>query len=306
MTEPSCKTDRSEGPTMPSKPREWFERKVKELGEALRRVKPTRHNLTLGRLEQPPLESSRSPPHALFSPPFAVKNVTSLLVFTVGAAVSGVAAQQTIPTVAQSDVKAHVGEVATVCGVIVSISCSDKERRVWFDMDEPYWNGMSIVVAEADRPRLGPTLGRFLLQPLCGTGRIEKHEHGFLLKSKPDDLHQKGPARKVPAGFEAGAYTACDEGATLPRLVHEVKPQYPIEAMRAQIQGRVLVDAVVLPDGRVGDVVVAVPLDKGAFYLDNEAVAVVKKWRFKPGTVHGQPVPMTVSVDIAFNLRERK
>jgi TonB family protein len=217
-----------------------------------------------------------------------------------------VTAQQAIPTIPQSDVGAHVGKVATVCGLIVSISCHGEDRRVRFDMDDPYWGGgTSLVVAEADRPRLGPRLGRFLLQPLCGSGKVERHEGGFLLETKPDDMRQKGPASKVPAGFEGEGYTACDEGVTMPTLVREVKPQYTVEAMYAKKQGKVLLGAVVLPDGRVGDVVVAISLDRHDG-LDGQAVAAVKQWRFKPGTLRGQPVPVMVSVEIEFNLRDKK
>ena len=43
-------------------------------------------------------------------------------------------------------------------------------------------------------------------------------------------------------------------GVSLPIVVSEVKPEYTSEAKRAHIEGNVIVDAVVLADGKVGNV----------------------------------------------------
>jgi protein TonB len=68
----------------------------------------------------------------------------------------------------------------------------------------------------------------------------------------------------------------------LPRVIREVKPQYTAEAMRAKVQGTVLLECVVLADGSVGNVEVVKSLD-GTFGLDQEAVKAAKQWRFQPG-----------------------
>jgi len=39
------------------------------------------------------------------------------------------------------------------------------------------------------------------------------------------------------------------------------------------------------------------------FRLDAQAVAAAKKWRFKPGTREGRPVPALVSIEMSFYLR---
>lgn len=124
---------------------------------------------------------------------------------------------------------------------------------------------------------------------------------GFFLETKPEDLHQKGPASKVPPGFQGAAYTARDEGITLPTVTREVSPGYTVEAMRAKKYGAVIVGAIVQPDGRVGDTVVAVSLDR-QYGLDAQALAAVKQWLFEPGTLRGAPVPVAVSVQVDFNL----
>lgn len=85
-----------------------------------------------------------------------------------------------------------------------------------------------------------------------------------------------------------------------PRAIKEVKPQYTPEAMRAGVQGSVLLNCEVRADGTVGDVRVTKPLDRG---LDEQAVKAVKQWRFKPGTLDGKPVPVRVSIEMTFTLR---
>ncbi len=43
-------------------------------------------------------------------------------------------------------------------------------------------------------------------------------------------------------------------GVTAPRLIKSARPNYPAEAMRAKVQGWVMLEAVVQPDGTVGQV----------------------------------------------------
>ena len=91
-------------------------------------------------------------------------------------------------------------------------------------------------------------------------------------------------------------------GVTSPRLVREVKPGYTGEAMRARIQGTVRLQAIVLPDGSVGNMKIIRSLDH-TFGLDDEALKSVSQWRFQPGTLAGRAVPVLIEVELAFTLR---
>jgi len=88
--------------------------------------------------------------------------------------------------------------------------------------------------------------------------------------------------------------------AVLPAPLLQVRPQYTPAAMAAQLEGSVLLEAVVLPDGTTGNVAVVRSLDPG---LDQEAVAALKRWTWKPGTRGGQPAPITVQVLLSFTLK---
>jgi TonB family protein len=72
--------------------------------------------------------------------------------------------------------------------------------------------------------------------------------------------------------------------------------------MRAKIVGTVEVDAVVLPDGTVGQVRVVKSLDKPTG-LDDQALGAAREWMFTPGTLDGKPVSMRVGIVLTFSLR---
>jgi TonB family protein len=117
--------------------------------------------------------------------------------------------------------------------------------------------------------------------------------------SGPGEGSGLGPG--TGGGFGGGAYRP-GSGVTIPEVLVEVKPQYTADAMRAKVQGTVLLECVVLPDGTVGDVRITKSLDP-VFGLDDQAVRAARRWRFKPGTRNGQPVPVLVTIELTFTLR---
>jgi protein TonB len=68
------------------------------------------------------------------------------------------------------------------------------------------------------------------------------------------------------------------------------------------VQGTVLLECVVRPDGNVSDVQVVRSLDS-TFGLDQEAIKAAKQWRFVPGTRQGEPVSVLVTIELTFTLR---
>jgi TonB family protein len=102
-------------------------------------------------------------------------------------------------------------------------------------------------------------------------------------------------------GTGGGVYQP-GNGVSLPRVLREVKPQYTSDAMRAKIQGTVLLQCVVRPDGSVTDIQVVRSLDP-TFGLDQEAIKAARQWRFAPGTRLGEPVAVLVTIQLDFTLR---
>ena len=102
-------------------------------------------------------------------------------------------------------------------------------------------------------------------------------------------------------GTGGGAYRP-GNGVMSPVVIHEEKPQYTSEAMRMKVQGIVEVEAIVMPDGTVGQVQIVRSLDD-RYGLDQKAIEAVKLWRFRPGTRMGKPVPVLVNIELTFTLR---
>jgi TonB family protein len=112
----------------------------------------------------------------------------------------------------------------------------------------------------------------------------------------------RAAADLTPAQFDRAFLQYIERNVTLPALEYEVKPQYTPAAMAAGIEGSVLLQAIVLADGTVGEVTVVESLDE-EHGLDEQAVEALRQWRFRPGTKDGQPVAVEIAVEMTFTLK---
>jgi protein TonB len=86
-----------------------------------------------------------------------------------------------------------------------------------------------------------------------------------------------------------------------PVVLTRVLPVYPIAARARNLEGRVVLRAVVDRDGHVEEAITVV---KSIPLLDASAVGALRQWRFQPGRDRdGQPVRVVVDVPIRFQLR---
>ena len=88
------------------------------------------------------------------------------------------------------------------------------------------------------------------------------------------------------------------EHSTPPRALAQPRPSYPTEAKAEGIEGTVVVQFLVKPDGSVGEVRVV----RGDPKLASVVVAAVKRWRFEPGQYEGRPVAMWQTASFPFRL----
>jgi protein TonB len=84
-----------------------------------------------------------------------------------------------------------------------------------------------------------------------------------------------------------------------PTVVSRVEPQYNEAARKARITGVVIVEAIINKEGRVEQVKVIKGLPMG---LSDAAEEAVKGWRFRPGTLNGQPVEVIFNLTVNFTL----
>ncbi len=100
--------------------------------------------------------------------------------------------------------------------------------------------------------------------------------------------------------FEMEEVKVTDTKVTVPVLVEEVKPQYPMGARRAGIEGSSQLKIQVLPDGSVGEIQLV--KSAGDSSLDDAAQKAVKQWKFKPGRTGGKAVPVWMTLSVKFEL----
>ena len=84
------------------------------------------------------------------------------------------------------------------------------------------------------------------------------------------------------------------------KLIERVDPIYPELAKRARVSGRVVMMVTVDEQGYVADVRVM----EGHPLLNDAAVTAVKKWRYSPTSLNGEPVPVIATVTVVFALRD--
>jgi TonB family protein len=84
-----------------------------------------------------------------------------------------------------------------------------------------------------------------------------------------------------------------------PTKIRDVKPAYPAEARAANVQGVVIIEAVIDPSGSVANarVLRSIPL------LDEAALSAVSQWQFTPTELNGQPVGVLMTVTVNFTLQ---
>lgn len=99
-----------------------------------------------------------------------------------------------------------------------------------------------------------------------------------------------------------GVVFGIGNGVSAPIPLRRPPPAYTADAMRARLQGVVVLNCVVQPDGKCSDIRVMRSLD-ARFGLDDQAIASAREWRFRPGQRLGSPVPVLVTLEIAFNIR---
>jgi periplasmic protein TonB len=83
-----------------------------------------------------------------------------------------------------------------------------------------------------------------------------------------------------------------------PKKLKNVAPVYPDIAKQARVQGVVILECTISPQGKVTDVKVL----RGIPLLDQAAIDAVKQWVYTPTLLNGVPVPVIMTVTVNFKL----
>lgn len=120
---------------------------------------------------------------------------------------------------------------------------------------------------------------------------------------KSEELIKKQPLAST-SGPQAAEATEKQAAVTEPSLnasyLNNPSPEYPYQAKRKGIQGKVMLEVKVTADGKAKDV--SISSSSGSKLLDEAAQTAVRNWRFIPAHRGTEAVEATVLVPVAFKL----
>ena len=107
------------------------------------------------------------------------------------------------------------------------------------------------------------------------------------------------------------AVSAADDAKQIPHtipadtmaklIVTKVPPQYPADAKKARIQGKVVLDAVIGKTGNVENLKVV----SGPAALQQSALDAVRQWTYKPFLVNGNPIEVETTINVTYTLSKK-
>ena len=113
---------------------------------------------------------------------------------------------------------------------------------------------------------------------------------------------EKGESSADYYSREAAVLTSGDgppvSDLSAPAAMRKVDPAYPLEIMRQNVGGTVILYGVIHADGTVGNIRVLRSVDER---LDRFASEAIAKWQFQPATNNGAPVDVEATFSIPFH-----
>ncbi|MGC1370532.1 MAG: TonB family protein [Candidatus Sulfotelmatobacter sp.] len=114
----------------------------------------------------------------------------------------------------------------------------------------------------------------------------------FAALNSPDSIEANGRA-----GAASYAATESNDDLSAPSAMRKVDPAYPLELMRQNVAGTVILYAIIRSDGTVGNIRVLRGVDER---LDRYAIQAIGKWQFEPARKNGSPVDVEATFWIPF------
>jgi TonB family protein len=115
----------------------------------------------------------------------------------------------------------------------------------------------------------------------------------------PADV-QRGVDREIRTPDVVSPAGPVPDVITPPVRIRAVPPAYPDVARAAQLQGDVLLQALVGLDGRVSDIAVVRSVHP---LLDEAARKAVLRYEYTPGRRNGVPEPAKIRITVSFRMR---
>jgi TonB family protein len=151
-----------------------------------------------------------------------------------------------------------------------------------------------------DRTEMPDPTQRPRLRPQEGSLRV--YENGKEVYHAPPSSQEASSAPRRSAARTSSPQLQdvleLSPSAAESSLTYRVEPEYPEDARVEGLQGAVVLEVHIRPEGSVEQINVI----SGEPVLANAAMAAVKQWRFKPRQVNGQAAEMQTTITLNFRL----
>jgi TonB family protein len=129
--------------------------------------------------------------------------------------------------------------------------------------------------------------------------------------AQPESLQENPAATAPPTASQSQTLEVAKVGKDVssPVLTHSTEPKIPKAAHKAKLDGFVIVNCYVEPDGTTSNVHATRTIIKGANSpadqqavkeLEESAIGAVQSYKFEPSKKNGQPVRVELNVQIHF------
>jgi len=137
------------------------------------------------------------------------------------------------------------------------------------------------------------------LRVVRASSRAEVGREAVRIVLEGEPTSRTPPATSPDQSAREQAPVRLSDKVPAPKKLKHVDPVYPEAALKARIQGTVVVEALIGEDGTVkhAEVIRSVPL------LDPAALEAVRQWVFEPVRISGVPTPLIMTLTVTFSLR---
>ncbi len=108
-----------------------------------------------------------------------------------------------------------------------------------------------------------------------------------------------GPLSALAPQLQKARVYRVGVGISPPSVLSKVDPEYSHSARTGKVHGPVLLSIVVGADGQAHDIRVVRSLEPG---LDANAIAAVRKWKFRPAKKDGESVDVRATIEVNYRL----
>jgi protein TonB len=158
------------------------------------------------------------------------------------------------------------------------------------------------LVAEAEMPLAPPEKVPLLVPGETAETLPVATPPDLLVPPAAPEAAAPAPAAAIISSVDLTYYSARDVDVH-PRALREIVPDYPVDADRKQVSGKVRLQLKLEADGRISDIEVVSATPPGLF--DESALRAFRDARFAPAQKGGHPVRALVLIEVVYDWEGR-